>query len=749
MRTIVSILTAIILATGVSAADFGGRKYYINPGHGGHDSNDRPTPMPLGVEIFYESDGNLSRGLHLRDFLTANNAQVKMSRVTNTSADDLNLTTIASQSNSYGGYFMSLHTNGANASANYIISFYRSSASAQNTETIAGSKSMTQASVDWHNTCHLTNFTANGRASGDYAFYGYNLGVLRTNNRPGYLVETTFHDYRPDGLRLKSEVFNRFTAWQLARAALANSGGSAGGTGTLSGCIIGDIRDIAKPCGYTEYTSRGRDRYLAINNATVNLYDRAGTKVQSMTTDNCCNGVYGFFNLADGTYTIEVIKSGYATKRHTVTVTANNITRQLVDLTVGPPPIELQAGWNFSENAGKKPAWLADDWLTLRNMCYGDGKLYVTSPSTSKVYILDASTCELIRMLDMTGVSGGTFPLMDVKYVDGKLIGCNLAAKADEPIKVYVWDTDNSRPRCILNTTSRGGMARIGDTFDIDGTLDDGRLIFAFGGDNNHSSHIVTYALNNQVADSNPVLYKVTTAAGAAVKLGVSPRAVAETNHRYWLTGHSLAPALTAMDGTIDKTINSNAMDGIITGNDFKRFMFNGKHYCVATTYTPPAQAPGGKSHTGGKLVLMERTTDWNACELIGRYPSAGLGSTPNDYFSTSVCINTDGIRYIEAWVLVTRQGLAYFKLGTPPESSGVDNITADSEPQLDVRVTGNGIIVDSPTPLSHVALYSTAGTLIAQQRGNELTVSLPRGIYILVATDHTGRPTSLKVSLN
>lgn len=98
MRTTLAILAAAIIALYGSAADFGGRKYYINPGHGGHDSNDRPTPMPLGVEIFYESDGNLSRGLHLRDFLLANNAQVKMSRVTNTSADDLNLSTIASQS---------------------------------------------------------------------------------------------------------------------------------------------------------------------------------------------------------------------------------------------------------------------------------------------------------------------------------------------------------------------------------------------------------------------------------------------------------------------------------------------------------------------------------------------------------------------------------------------------------------------------------------------------------------------------
>ena len=36
-------LAVLGIAMSVSAADFGGKKFYINPGHGGHDSNDRPT----------------------------------------------------------------------------------------------------------------------------------------------------------------------------------------------------------------------------------------------------------------------------------------------------------------------------------------------------------------------------------------------------------------------------------------------------------------------------------------------------------------------------------------------------------------------------------------------------------------------------------------------------------------------------------------------------------------------------------
>ncbi|MDE6081270.1 MAG: N-acetylmuramoyl-L-alanine amidase, partial [Muribaculaceae bacterium] len=68
---------------------------YINPGHGGHDSDDRNVviyPYTQGdPEGFWESNSNLDKGLFLRDMLQAKAMTVHMSRVTNTSADDLNM----------------------------------------------------------------------------------------------------------------------------------------------------------------------------------------------------------------------------------------------------------------------------------------------------------------------------------------------------------------------------------------------------------------------------------------------------------------------------------------------------------------------------------------------------------------------------------------------------------------------------------------------------------------------------------
>ena len=101
-----------------------------------------------------------------------------------------------------------------------MVSFFRSSSSAKTTESIGGSKAMATQVSNWHDAVTLSNQTyATPRALGDYSFYGYNLGVLRTNNRPGYLVETWFHDYRPEALRMKSNTYNKFLAWQIVRAA--------------------------------------------------------------------------------------------------------------------------------------------------------------------------------------------------------------------------------------------------------------------------------------------------------------------------------------------------------------------------------------------------------------------------------------------------------------------------------------------------------------------------------------------------
>lgn len=152
------IFLSLILLCAASLTGFAASKFYINPGHGGHDSDDRPTALPLGVEMFYESDGTLDRGFSLRDFFNGLGCQTAMSRTTNNSSDDLSLATICAYSNSFGGYFISLHTNGANASSNYTVAFYKGY-SADYPNTYAPGSTMAQKVADWHYNNHMTSVT--------------------------------------------------------------------------------------------------------------------------------------------------------------------------------------------------------------------------------------------------------------------------------------------------------------------------------------------------------------------------------------------------------------------------------------------------------------------------------------------------------------------------------------------------------------------------------------------------------------
>ncbi|MDD3406181.1 MAG: DUF4623 domain-containing protein, partial [Paludibacteraceae bacterium] len=760
----------------VSVVNLNASSFYLNPGHGGHDSNDRPTPLPLGVDIFYESDGNLVRGKALGAILQGMGHSYKLSRTTNTSSDDLALSTIAANANSYGGYFNSLHSNGANASANYIIAFYKGTQSSNSTEAISPSKNMAYQAAVWQDNNKLTDVTySTPRAGNDYAWNGWNYGVLRTNTRPGYLTESWFHDYRPEALRMKSDVYNKYLAWQMARAYIA----SPGITGTLKGCIIGDIRDVTKTCGYTSYTTRNRDAKLALNGVKVVLKNSSGTQVATMTTDNNCNGFYGFFDVAAGTYTLEVSKSGYTTQTTSVTVAVKTSTLKKFDMvegsnsgitassysvnmgsvtignsstktvtitgtglssnitvtsgnsmyTVSPtslaktggtltvkytptaagthnnsivctsgsykititasgtavnPPLTFTQVWNYSEKStANTPSW-ATDKTKLRNMDFGGGKLYVVNPSDGVIHVINAQTGAKIKDLNMTGVEGGALKVVDCKYIGGKIVASNIATSANStPLKVYVWDNDNAQPRVLLNTTSYGGMDRIGDCIDLDGNLTTGTLYFAAGGTST-ANKVLTYSITNGVCATTPTSLPLTTDDGTGIVLGLSPRVLPSGTDKFWAIGQNYYPTLCGSDGVATHTLNPAALSNDCAGNEFKAFTFKGTQYGLATTYKPASTAAGRL--TLGRVTLLDATEGWASADSIGAYPSAGLGTTRNTSFSSSVAVAVNGTSGVEMWVLIHNQGIAYFKNGTVPTY----NLEESTTPTITLSPSGS-----------------------------------------------------------
>lgn len=349
------LIAAVAIAAGAAltanARSAQGLKVYLNPGHGGHDPNDRNVviePYQQGdPNGYWESNSNLSKGLQLRDMLTAKGYAVEMSRVTNTSDDDLGLTTIVALSNkSNADIFFSIHSNatGTAARRNFPLMLYRgydNQPVKPNDMTICQilNKYLLQ-----NKSTYWTNSTPNCR--GDWSFYPSwgtsGLGVLRGNNITAMLSEGSFHDYIPEAYRLMSDDFCWLEAWHFRKAIDEFFGVD----GLTVGVVAGRLNDTRIP-RTGAYEKFGEDKLATIQGATVELIDETGNTVGTYTTHTVhTNGFFLFKDVKPGTYTVRASCDTHYTTESTITVTADEVTfanMQMAKCRTTPPVVESYA----------------------------------------------------------------------------------------------------------------------------------------------------------------------------------------------------------------------------------------------------------------------------------------------------------------------------------------------------------------------------------------------------------------------
>lgn len=327
---LLSTLAAGLLALGASAQTASDYLIFINPGHGGHDSDDRNVVIEPYVqgdpEGYWESNSNLTKGLWLRSMLEAKGYNVQMSRTTNTTADDLKLSTISAMANDAGAdLFFSIHSNatGTAIRANFPLMLYRGwDDAADNPEDRVIAAILNKHLLE-NEATYWTDPRTNIR--GDWSFYnwGYKvgLGVLRELTVTGMLSEGSFHDYIPETYRLMNEDFCRLEAWHFRRAVDEYFKQP----GETVGQIAGRINDSRLPRP-GDYIIHGDDRLATVQNATVELYNEAGTLVATYTTDPVLvNGLYAFRDVEPGKYHLKVSASTHYPTEADVTVEADAI----------------------------------------------------------------------------------------------------------------------------------------------------------------------------------------------------------------------------------------------------------------------------------------------------------------------------------------------------------------------------------------------------------------------------------------
>ena len=371
-----TILVALLAVFAVNVATAQQPHVYINPGHGGYDSDDRNMviyPFTQGDSAgSWESKSNLRKGLALQDILQKKGYKTSISRVTNTTADDLALSTIVALCNQSGAdVFYSIHSNatGTSSRTNFPMVFYRG---------YTGSPQIPNADVlaadlePYLYASQTTVWTHNYQIWGDWSFrpewgtQGY--GVLRGNHAVANLSEGSFHDYIPEAYRLLGLQYCWMEGWNISLGAdkYFNRLGYYS-QGVISGNVRDDrikrLQECAQP-----FLVYGDDNLMPIHNATVRLLDDNGTVVQRTQTVTLRNGIYTFKFVNPGVYTVEVTEPSHFTQTATVTVNANASTYQnfyLKRLRDTPPEVvEYGPVWSEGDPAVKcsTPITLAFNW---------------------------------------------------------------------------------------------------------------------------------------------------------------------------------------------------------------------------------------------------------------------------------------------------------------------------------------------------------------------------------------------------
>lgn len=354
------IFTLIVLLAGCFTAsaqqDLAGLKIFINPGHGGHDSDDRNVviyPFKQGdPNGFWESNSNLDKGFFLRDYLQAQGATVYMSRTTNTSADDLGLSVISAMANENNvDLFFSIHSNAHNTQTNYPLMLFKGTDNEP-----AKPQDKIISDINWENfyAQKITTWTYHNKNSrGDWSFYGNTsgLGVLRNLTVHGILSEGSFHDYIPETYRLMSPMYKKHESWMFLKTVYDyfQKGEMA------TGGIAGDIRDSRNKLEVSYYRLSGRDEFVPIDKAKITLLPNN----ISVETDTLYNGVYFFDSLAPGNYQLKVEAEGYSPKTVDVVVSKHKVSYENItlDMVRNSPPAVVSYSPNLS---GSEVAKCAD-----------------------------------------------------------------------------------------------------------------------------------------------------------------------------------------------------------------------------------------------------------------------------------------------------------------------------------------------------------------------------------------------------
>ncbi len=674
-------------------------KIMIDPGHGGSD------PGASGPSAPHEATLVLRAGLALRDRIVNEcGGTVKMTRTTDTF---ISLSSRKSSSVSYDPYiFCSLHLNAFNKSAKGTETYYYWSSG---NSSLLANKVQAQLIANFKKVSGFTP-TNRGVKTANYTV------IMGSSNVPAVLTEGLFIDNSTEWSIINDNSKQGFKMWVQ---------GHLYGFYDRLVLLNGDIID---PAGSTTTTTP--DPAWTVNptsmeftcvegGSTQNAVSIKGSNLTAAPTATISGTGFSIASSSltktNSTVTVKFAPTSAGSYSGTLTLKSGSLSATVkLTGTATVAPLAFTEKWNASDQNGTitKFGW---DAGKVRNMTYKAGKLYLVY-NHSDIKVVNAQTGADLGNLNKAGVETGVLTLCDVRNCDGKIVACNIASGAtNTALRVYVWDDDQSNPRVLLNTTEMGGAARVGDCLGFYGTWSNGKLLF--GNDDGTTTRILSYAITNGVCSTTPTVINATyDKDGTSTRLPTlaSTRVYADASG-YWIDGKENYTARLNSSGVREYYVDSDET----WGNAFEIFTWKGSQYALTTMYntmdgeswSAQTDAQKATNYTGGRMKLLRNDDGWAKATDCGEYPEAGLSSkVQNTNCTSNAVVAVNGTSGVEAWVLSTGQGIAYYLSGT-----------ASSNTVTEIKPAGPQLSADK-TSASMEAVVGQSATTTVKITGSSLT---------------------------
>jgi len=237
--------------------------------------------------------------------------------------------------------------------------------------------------------------------------------------------------------------------------------------------------------------------------------------------------------------------------------------------------------------------------------------------------------------LDLTGVSGGTFPYNMGALANGHIYMATLAIKTKSVLKVYYWETPSSTPKVIFSANLEDILEsgkRYGDNMSLN--IDKNGDGYIFFGENT-AQNILRLTVSDHKNVSEPTILP------ADPKMKVSMNIYRYENTSDYLYS-GLAMPITLSSNAAQKKFSLSAANQPAEAVAARAFMFNNKRYLITC-----AAGFGSASKATPTLYVYDISKGSNLAEALERFEAASqhepvysfiLGGTGNS--APSPCTN-------------------------------------------------------------------------------------------------------------